>query len=115
MKKPIRLKLEEQETLIDWTEDSHEAEIQTFSPGLKRKLANFAKKCPELCRLIHDENEVGKGGVIYRVDRRRMCISFREPWSEEKLEANRQLWTEEKREAQRQRMRELRASQLKGK
>lgn len=92
--KEIILSKSEQETLIDWTEDSHEAEIQTFSPGLKRKLAEFAAKCPELCQLIRKGGDIGRGGAVYRIDRRRMCITFKAPgvgWTDEQREAKRQL------------------------
>lgn len=96
MSKEIVLKLDEQETLISWVEASHECEIQTFSPGLKRKLEAFARKYPELCHLIHGSDEVGRGGVIYRVDRRKLSINFKEPsdgagWTDERREAKRQL------------------------
>ena len=41
----------EKETIINWNEADNLASIYTFNASLKRRLSNFSRKYPLLCRL----------------------------------------------------------------
>ena len=41
----------EKETIINWNEAENLASIYTFNASLKRRLADFSRKYPLLCRL----------------------------------------------------------------
>ena len=41
----------EKETIINWNEAEDTASIYTFNADLKRRLAEFSRKYPQLCRL----------------------------------------------------------------
>ena len=41
----------EKETIILFNEGEDEASIYTYNAGLRKRLANFSKKHPDLCRL----------------------------------------------------------------
>jgi len=49
----------EKETIILFNEEEREASICTFNADLKRRLAGFLKKYPDLCRL---ERSIEEGG-----------------------------------------------------
>ena len=52
----------EKETIILFNEGEDTAHIQTYNAGLRKRLAAFSKKHPDLCRL---EKSFAQGGVIY--------------------------------------------------
>ena len=52
----------EKETIINWNEAEDTASIYTFNADLKRRLAEFSRKYPQLCRL---ERSTTEGSVIY--------------------------------------------------
>lgn len=54
--------------------------IQTYNAGLRKWLAAFSKKHPDLCRL---EKSFAQGGVIYVLDKSRLFIRLQVPYSEE--------------------------------
>ena len=41
----------EKETIINWNEAENLASVYTFNASLKRRLADFSRKYPLLCRL----------------------------------------------------------------
>ena len=71
----------EKETIILFNEGEDTASIYTFNAGLKKRLALFAKKYPDLCR---QEKAHEQGGVSYVLDRSRLSIRLQPPMSEER-------------------------------
>ena len=41
----------EKETIINWNEAEDTASIYTFNADMKRRLAEFSRKYPQLCQL----------------------------------------------------------------
>lgn len=71
----------EKETIILFSEGEDIAHIQTYNAGLRNRLAAFAKKYPDLCRL---EKTYGQGGMSYTLDKSRLSIRLQPPYSEER-------------------------------
>ena len=71
----------EKETIILFNEGEDTASIYTFNAGLKKRLALFAKKYPDLCRL---DKTYEQGGVSYVLDKSRLSIRLQPPYSEER-------------------------------
>ena len=71
----------EKETIILFNEGEDTASIYTFNAGLKKQLALFAKKYPDLCR---QEKAHEQGGVSYVLDKSRLSIRLQPPMSEER-------------------------------
>ena len=61
----------EKETIILFNEGEDTAHIQTYNTGLRKRLAAFSKKHPDLCRL---GKSFAQGGVIYVLDKYRLSI-----------------------------------------
>lgn len=77
----------EKETIINWNEAEDTASIYTFNADLKRRLAEFSRKYPQLCRL---ERSTTEGSVTYVMDKSRLSIRLVPPYSEERLAAARE-------------------------
>lgn len=77
----------EKETIINFNEGEKEASIYTFNADLKRRLAEFSKKYPLLCRL---ERFTPEGSVTYVLDKSRLSIRLVPPYSEERRAAARE-------------------------
>ena len=77
----------EKETIINWNEAEDTASIYTFNADLKRRLAEFSRKYPQLCRL---ERSTPEGSVTYVMDKSRLSIRLVPPYSEERLAAARE-------------------------
>ena len=77
----------EKETIINWNEAEDTASIYTFNADLKRRLAEFSRKYPQLGRLEHSTTE---GSVTYVMDKSRLSIRLVPPYSEERLAAARE-------------------------
>ena len=60
------------------------ASIYTFNASLKRRLADFSRKYPLLCRL---ERRTPEGSVTYVLDKSRLSIRLVPPYSEERKAA----------------------------
>ena len=75
----------EKETIILFNEGEDTAHIQTYNAGLRKRLAAFSKKHPDLCRL---EKSFAQGGVIYVLDKSRLSIRLQAPYSEERRRNN---------------------------
>ena len=71
----------EKETIILFNVGEDTASIYTFNAGLKKRLALFAKKYPDLCR---QEKAHEQGGVSYVLDKSRLSIRLQPPMSEER-------------------------------
>ena len=66
-----RLTKIEKETIVLFNEGEDKANIYTHNAGLKKRLAAFAKKYPDLCRL---EKSNVQGGVSYELAKSRLSI-----------------------------------------
>ena len=71
----------EKETIILFSEGEDIAHIQTYNAGLRNRLAAFAKKSPDLCRL---EKTYAQGAVSYVLDKSRLSIRLQPPYSKER-------------------------------
>lgn len=71
----------EKETIILFNEGEDTASIYTFNVGLRKRLAAFSKKYPDLCQL---EQSHEQGGVSYVMDKSRLSIRLQPPYSEER-------------------------------
>ena len=80
----MKLTKYEKETIINFNEGEQEASIYTFNADLKRRLAEFSKKYPTLCRL---ERSTAEGSVTYVMDKSRLSIRLLPPYSEERRAA----------------------------
>ena len=76
----------EKETIINWNEGETIASIYTFNASLKRRLEDFSRKYPLLCRL---ERSTPEGSVTYVLDKSRLSLRLVPPYSEERLVAAR--------------------------
>ena len=71
----------EKETIILTNEADDFYEVYTFNSALKKKLAAYARKHPDLCRLKATTKE---GSATYVVDKVRLSLRLTEPYSEER-------------------------------
>ena len=71
----------EKETIVLFNEGEDTASIYTYNAGLRKRLANFSKKYPDLCRL---EKSCDQGGGSYVLDKSRLSIRLQPPMSEER-------------------------------
>ena len=79
----MKLTKYEKETIILFNEAEDQVNVFTYNVSLKRRLANFSRKYPELCR----RKEVNKqGGVTYLIDKGRLSIHLVPPYDAERLE-----------------------------
>ena len=74
----------EKETILLTSEGDDVYSIYTFNPGLKRKLAAYAKQYPDQCRLITSAKE---GSETYEISKARVSIRLTAPYSEERRKA----------------------------
>ena len=80
--KNMKLTKYEKETIILTSEGDGAYNVYTFNAGLKRRLANFAKKYPAVCRLESEDKNIGCQS--YMVDKARLSIRLTAPYSEER-------------------------------
>ena len=73
---------EERETIVNFNEEEDTAVIYTFNNDLKKRLAAFAKKYPDLCKLTIDDADFGS--VTYEIQKSRVSIRLVAPYSEER-------------------------------
>ena len=71
----------EKETIILFNEGEDTASIYTYIAGLRKRLANFGKKHPDLCRL---EKFCAARRGSYVLDKSRLSIRLQPPMSEER-------------------------------
>ena len=82
-----RLTKYEKETIILTSEGDSTYSVYTFNPALKRRLADFARKYPENCRLEFEDKKVGSQSYV--IDKGRLSIRLTAPYSEERRNAAR--------------------------
>ena len=75
----------ERETIVNFNEAEDTAVIYTFNNDLKKRLAAFAKKYPDLCKLTVDDADFGS--VTYEIQKSRVSIRLVAPYSEERRKA----------------------------
>ena len=76
---------EERETILNFNEAEDIATIYTFNHDLKKRLASFAEKHPDLCRLRVADTEFGS--MTYEIKRSRVSIRLVAPYSEDRRKA----------------------------
>lgn len=81
----MRLTKYEKETIILTSEGDDTYNVYTFNAGLKRRLADFAKKYPAVCRLESEDKKIGCQSYV--VDKGRLSIRLTAPYSEERRKA----------------------------
>lgn len=67
----MKLSKYEKETIINWNEAESIASIYTFNADLKRRLAEFSRKYPQLCRL---ERSTTEGSVTYVIEKSWLAV-----------------------------------------
>lgn len=77
----MRLSKYEQETIILFNEGEETAHIYTFNSNLKKRLADFAQRYPDLCHL---EKSCKYGSETYVLDKSRISIRLQPPYTEER-------------------------------
>ena len=77
----------EKETIINWNEAENLASVYTFNASLKRRLADFSRKYPLLCRL---ERSTPEGSVTSEKSTPVPHMPKPPPYSEERLAAARE-------------------------
>ena len=77
----MKLTKYEKETIILFNEAEDTSSIYTYNTGLKKRLAAFSRKYPDLCHL---EKSSDLGGVTYLMDKSRLSIRLQPPYSEER-------------------------------
>ena len=82
-----RLTKYEKETIILTSEGDDTYNVYTFNSSLKRRLADFAKKYPCLCRLEIENKHLGS--VFYVIDKARLSIRLTAPYNEARRETAR--------------------------
>ena len=80
-----RLTKYEKETIILTSEGDDTYSVYTFNPTLKRRLADFARKYPAVCRLESEDKKLGSQS--YMIDKARLSIRLTAPYSEERRKA----------------------------
>ena len=81
----MKLTKYEKETIILTSEGDDTYSVYTFNSALKRRLADFSKKYPDLCRLESEDKKVGYQSYI--IDKARFSIRITAPYSEERRRA----------------------------
>ena len=76
---------EERETIVNFNEADDITTIYTFNSGLKKRLAAFAEKYPDLCRMTIDDAVYGS--ETYEIQKSRVSIRLNAPYSEERRKA----------------------------
>lgn len=71
----------EKETIILTSERDTEYSIETFNSGLKRRLADFCRKYPDICK--HNGTDQ-HGGASYTVRKESVSIRLLPPISDER-------------------------------
>lgn len=80
-----RLTKYEKETIILTSEGDDTYSVYTFNSALKRRLADFAKKHPDHCRLESEDKKIGCQSYV--IDKGRLSIRLTAPYSEARRKA----------------------------
>lgn len=76
---------EEREMILLFNEADDIATIYTFNTGLRKRLAAFAEKYPDLCKLTVDDADYDS--VTYEIQKSRVSLRLVAPYSEERRKA----------------------------
>ena len=76
---------EERETIVNFNEAEDTAVIYTYNNDLKKRLATFASKHPDICKMTVDDKEFGS--VTYEIQKSRISFRLVAPYSEERRKA----------------------------
>ena len=71
-------------TEVYFDERGDMAEIHTHNTELKKRLAAYAEKYPNLCKQTDDDE---RGGMRYEIDKNRISIPLVPPYSKERRKA----------------------------
>lgn len=74
----------EKTTAIYFDEYGNMIEVQTHNTDLKKRLTAFAKKHPECCRQIDDDEQ---GELTFEIEKGRLSFRLTAPYSEERKRA----------------------------
>lgn len=77
----MKLTKYEKETIILYNQAEDTARIHTHDADLKRRLAEYSQKHPDLCRL---EEATAEGAMTYILDKSRLFVRLLPPFSEER-------------------------------
>ena len=80
-----RLTKYEKETIILTSEGDDTYSVYTFNSALKRRLADFAKKYPDLCRLEFEDKKIGCQSYV--ISKARLSIRLTAPYSDARRQA----------------------------
>ena len=80
----MKLTKYEKETIILFNEAEDHVDVFTYNVSLKRRLANFSRKYPELCKRKAVNKE---GGVTYLIDKGRLSIHLVPPYDAKRIES----------------------------
>lgn len=80
-----RLTKYEKETIILTSEGDDTYNVFTYNPALKRRLADFAKKYPAVCRLESEDRKYGSQSYV--IDKGRLSIRLTAPYNEGRRKA----------------------------
>lgn len=75
----------EKETIILGNEADDFWDVFTYNRPLKRRLAEYAAKYPDQCKLIKRNDE---GGVTYWIKKARLSLRLTAPYSEKRRKAS---------------------------
>ncbi len=81
----MRLTKYEKETIILTSEGDDTYSVYTFNAALTRRLAVFAKKYPDLCRLESEDKKIGYQSYV--ISKARLSIRLTAPYSKERRKA----------------------------
>ena len=82
----MKLSKYEKETIILTSEGDDDYNVYTFNAALKRRLSDFAKQYPDLCRLESEDKQIGC--ATYVISKARLSIRITAPYSEERRRAS---------------------------
>ena len=74
----------EKTTAIYFDEFGDMIEVQTHNTDLKKRLTAFAKKHPECCRQIDDDEQ---GRLTFEIEKGRLSFRLTAPYSEKRRQA----------------------------
>ena len=74
----------EKTTAIYFDEYGSIIEVQTHNTDLKKRLTALAKKYPQCCRKIDDDEQ---GGLTFEIEKGRLSFRLTAPYSEERKKA----------------------------
>ncbi len=80
-----RLTKYEKETIILTSEGDDTYSVYTFNSALKRRLGEFAKKYPAVCRLESEDRKLGSKSYV--LDKGRLSLRLTAPYSEKRRKA----------------------------